>query len=76
MNKEEFDKRLDAIIEEIHQLAQEAAPDANVFSVTWYSYKVPTVPDTDVSIYKPSVVHRRQTDAFGKHTWEWRIYVK
>lgn len=76
MNKEEFDKRLDALIEQIHQLAQEACPDANIFSVTWYSYKVPTVPDTDVSIYTPTVVHRRQTDAFGKHTWEWRIYVK
>lgn len=80
MNKEEFDKRIDAIIEEIHQLAQEACPDATMFSVSWYSFKVPTVPDTDVSIYTPSVahsvVHRRQTDNFGKHTWEWRIYAK
>lgn len=75
MKTEEFNARLDQIIEQIHQLAQEACPDAIMFSVTWYSFRVPTVPDTDVSIYKPSVVHRRQTDAFGKHTWEWLAYL-
>ena len=70
MKTEEFNARLDQIIEQIHQLAQEACPDATMFSVSWYSFKVPTVPDTDVSIYTPTGAHWRKTDAFGVHRWE------
>lgn len=70
MQTEEFNKRLDEIIEQIHQLAQEACPYATMFSVSWYSFKVPTVPDTDVSIYMPTGALWRKTDAFGVHRWE------
>ena len=76
MNKEEFDKRIDAIIEEIHQLAQEAAPDAQLFTVKWHSFSVPTVLDLDVSIYTSTGANYRFTDAFGVHTWEGDEYVK
>lgn len=70
MKTEEFNARLDQIIEQIHQLAQEACPDATMFSVSWYSFKVPTVSDTDVSIYMPNGAHWRKTDAYGVHRWE------
>ena len=76
MNKEEFDKRLDALIEGIHQLAQEACPDASMFSITWWSFRVPTIPDTDVSIYTQDGAHWRKTDAFGRHSWERGEYVE
>lgn len=77
MKTEEFNARIDQIIEQIHQLAQEACPDATTFEITYRSVDTAQygVHEADAFIYTDRPYWRR-TSVTGAHWWEGRPYAE